>query len=59
MNELHAAVQKGDKDRLDELTRGVCDLDTQVGAALKQLADNYEYDTLTRLLEDSQQRLLP
>jgi PAS domain S-box-containing protein len=59
MNELHAAVQKGEKDRLDELIRGVCELDTQVGAALKQLADNYEYDTLTRLLEDSQQRLLP
>jgi PAS domain S-box-containing protein len=59
MNELHAAVHNGEKDRLDELIRGVCDLDTQVGSALKQLAENYEYDILTCLLEDSQRRLLP
>ncbi len=59
MNELHAAVQKGEKDRLDELIRGVCALDTQVGAALKQLAENYEYDTLTCLLEDSQRKIIP
>ena len=59
MNELHDAVQKGEKDRLDELIRGVCALDTQVGAALKQLAENYEYDALTCLLEDSQRKIIP
>ena len=59
INQLHAAVQKGEKDRLDELIRGTCDLNRQVGAALKQLADDYEYDTLTCLLEDSQRNSLP
>jgi hypothetical protein len=59
INQLHAAVQKGEKDLLDELIRGTCDLNRQVGAALKQLADDYEYDTLTGLLEDSQRNFLP
>ena len=59
INELHDAVQKGEKDRLDQLIRGVGDLDRQAGAALKQLAENYEYDALTRLLEDSKRELLP
>jgi two-component sensor histidine kinase len=59
INELHDAVQNGEKDRLDELIRGAGDLDRQAGAALKQLADDYEYDALTCLLEDSQRELLP
>jgi PAS domain S-box-containing protein len=59
MNELHAAVQNGEKDRLDELIRNVGNLDRQLGAALKQLAENYDYDALTCLLEDSQRKLLP
>jgi PAS domain S-box-containing protein len=59
INELHDAVQNGEKDRLDELIRGAGDLDRQAGAGLKQLADDYEYDALTRLLEDSQRELLP
>jgi hypothetical protein len=59
INGLHDAVQSGEKDRLDELIRGAGDLDTQVGAALKELADNYEYDALTSLLEHSQRELLP
>ena len=59
INQLQDAVQKGEKDRLDQLIRGVGDLDRQAGAALKQLAENYEYDALTRLLEDSKRELLP
>jgi PAS domain S-box-containing protein len=59
INELHDAVQNGEKDRLDDLIRGAGDFNSQVGAALKQLADNYEYDALTCLLEDSQRELLP
>jgi PAS domain S-box-containing protein len=59
INQLYDAVQKGEKDRLDQLIRGVGDLDKQVGAALKQLAENYEYDALTCLLQDSQRELLP
>jgi hypothetical protein len=56
---LYDAVQKGEKDRLDQLIRGAGDLDRQVGAALKQLAENYEYDALTSLLHDSQRELIP
>jgi PAS domain S-box-containing protein len=59
INQLQAAVQKGEKDRLDELIRDAGDFDRQAGAALKQLADDYEYDTLTCLLEDSQRNSLP
>ena len=59
INQLHDAVQKGEKDRLDQLIRGAGDLDRQAGAALKQLAENYEYDALTCLLEDSQRELIP
>jgi len=59
INDLLDTVQKGEKDRLDELIRGLGDLDGQVGAALKQLAENYEYDALICLLEDAKRELLP
>ena len=59
INQLQDAVQKGEKDRLDELIRGVGDLDRPAGAALKRLAENYEYDALTCLLEESKRELLP
>jgi PAS domain S-box-containing protein len=59
IHQLHDAVQKGEKDRLDQLIRGAGDLDIQVGAALKQLAENYEYDALTHLLEDAKRELPP
>jgi PAS domain S-box-containing protein len=59
IHQLQDAVQKGEKDRLDELIRGVGDLDRRVGAALEQLAENYEYDTLTCLLQDARRELLP
>jgi PAS domain S-box-containing protein len=59
INALHDAVYNGEKDRLDELIRVAGDLDKQAGTALKQLADKYEYDALTCLLEDSQRELLP
>jgi PAS domain S-box-containing protein len=59
IDQLHDAVQKGEKNRLDELIRRVGDLDRRVSAALHQLAENYEYDALTCLLKDSQRELLP
>jgi PAS domain S-box-containing protein len=59
INQLHDAVHNGEKDRLDELIRGAGHLDKQASAALKKLADDYEYDALTCLLEDSQRELLP
>ncbi len=58
INQLQDAVQNGEKRRLDELIRDAGDLDRQVGEALQQLADSYEYDALTRLLEDSKRELL-
>jgi PAS domain S-box-containing protein len=59
IHKLHDAVHNGEKDRLDELIRDAGNLDRQAGAALQQLADNYEYDALTCLLEDSPRELLP
>jgi PAS domain S-box-containing protein len=59
INQLQDAVQNGEKRRLDELIRDAGDLDGRAGAALQQLAETYEYDALTRLLEDSKRELLP
>ena len=59
INQLQDAVQKGEKDRLDQLIRGAGDLDRPAGAVLKRLAENYEYDALTCLLEESKRALLP
>jgi PAS domain S-box-containing protein len=58
IGQLHDAVQSGEKDLLDQLIQSVGALDSQVGEALKQLAENYEYDALTGLLEDSRTRTL-
>ncbi len=51
------AVLNGDKDRLDQLIRKVGELDMRAAKALKELADKYEYDALTRLLEGTRQKL--
>jgi hypothetical protein len=59
IHQLHDAVQQGEKDRLDELIRRAGDLDKRAGAALEQLANNYEYDTLTSLLKDARREILP
>jgi PAS domain S-box-containing protein len=59
IDRLQGAVRNGEKDRLDELIRDAGGLDKHAGAALQQLADDYEYDALTRLLEDSQRKSLP
>jgi PAS domain S-box-containing protein len=58
IDQLRHAVENGEKDRLDELIRDAGDFDRRAGAALKQLADDYEYDSLTCLLEDSKRALL-
>jgi PAS domain S-box-containing protein len=59
INQLHDAVQTGEKNRMDRLIAAVGDLDGQLGAALEQLAKNYEYDALTGLLENARRELLP
>ena len=51
------AVLNGDKDRLDQLIRRVGEQDMRAAQALKELADKYEYDALTRLLEGTRQKL--
>ena len=59
VNQLYDAVQKGEKDRLDQLIGRVGALNRQVAAALSELAENYEYDALTYLLQDTKRELLP
>jgi len=50
--QLRSAVQDGEKDRLDQLIATVANQDPQSGRALKNLADSYEYDTLSNLLNE-------
>jgi len=54
---VEEAVSNGDKDRLDQLIRRVGEQDMQAAQAMKELADKYEYDALTRLLEGTRQKL--
>jgi PAS domain S-box-containing protein len=58
-SQLYEAVQEGDKGRLDQVIQTIKDLDTQAAGVLKELAENYEYDALTHLLQDSKRELLP
>ncbi len=53
--QLSSAVRDGEKDRLDELIAAVAKEDPQSAGALKDLADKYEYDTLTSLLTEATQ----
>ncbi len=57
ISQLHDAVLNGDKDRLDQLIQKVGEQDSRAARALKELADNYEYDALTRLLEETPRKL--
>ena len=54
IEQLRSAVMNGEKDRLDEVIRRVPGQDPQFARALQQLADQYEYDALTQLLEEVQ-----
>jgi signal transduction histidine kinase/response regulator RpfG family c-di-GMP phosphodiesterase len=53
LQQLRIAIQDGEKDRLDELIAIVANQDPQSASALKDLADKYEYDTLTNLLAEA------
>jgi hypothetical protein len=57
INQLHDAVQEGEKDRLDQLIQRVEQYDKQAAGRLKELAENYEYDALTHLLAETKRRL--
>jgi PAS domain S-box-containing protein len=48
--DLQRAVESGEKRYLDQLIEKVAETDRQTARSLKQLADNYEYDTLNEHL---------
>jgi CheY-like chemotaxis protein len=50
--QLDHAVQNGEKDRIDELMKTIEEGDGVLARVLKGLADRYEYDALTHLLEE-------
>ncbi len=53
LQQLLSAVRDGEKDRLDELIAAVAKEDPPSARALQELADKYEYDTLTNVLNDA------
>ena len=54
IKELHSAILSGNKNLLDKLILKVREAGDIVSApALEELADNYEYEALTRLLEEA------
>jgi PAS domain S-box-containing protein len=55
--ELQNAVQEGEKDRLDALIQSVQMYDKSAAIGLKNYAENYEYDDLTVLFTETQQRI--
>lgn len=57
INQLQDAVQKGEKDRLDQLIQSVEAYDKHAAGALKHLAENYEYDDLTILFTATHRKL--
>jgi signal transduction histidine kinase/CheY-like chemotaxis protein len=50
---LRQAVQNGEKDSLDELIQRVEQQNGRCAGVLRDLADKYEYDALTYLLEEA------
>jgi protein-histidine pros-kinase len=56
ISQLQDAVQKGEKDRLDQLIHSVEAYDKHAAGALKRLAENYEYDDLTILFTETQRK---
>jgi two-component system CheB/CheR fusion protein len=54
--DLQLAIQNGDKGRLDQLIEQAGEWDVAISRALKDLADRYEYDALTHLLEGAGRR---
>jgi PAS domain S-box-containing protein len=56
INQLQNAVREGEKDRLDELIQSVQAYDKNAATGLKNHAENYEYDDLTVLFTETQQR---
>ena len=53
LQQLRSAVEEGEKGRLDQLIADVAEVNSQSARALKDLADKYDYDTLTHLLSEA------
>ena len=54
IEDIRSATATGNKKLLDSLIRKITDVgDTESARALQHLADSYEYDALTRLLEEA------
>jgi CheY-like chemotaxis protein len=51
VDNLRRAIQNGESDRLDQLIEQAGERDVAVSHALKSLADKFDYDALTHLLE--------
>jgi CheY-like chemotaxis protein len=51
VGDLRLAIRNGEKDRLDQLIEQVGERDVEISHALKDMADRYDYDALTQLLE--------
>ncbi len=58
INQLQVAVQEGEKGRLDELIQSVHAHSENLGAGLRNHAENYEYDDLTLLFTETRQRIM-
>jgi PAS domain S-box-containing protein len=56
ISQLQDAVQKGEKDLLDQLVQQVEAYDKNASRALRHLAENYEYDHLTSLFAETQRK---
>jgi PAS domain S-box-containing protein len=56
ISQLRDAVEKGEKDRLDQLIQSVDAYDKNASRALRYLAGNYEYDHLTILFTETLQK---
>jgi hypothetical protein len=57
IDELLGAVSEGEKDRLDKLIQRIEQSDKQAAAALREFAENYDYDALTHLLLTAQEKM--
>jgi len=57
IDKLQQAVLNGDTDGLGELIQRVAEYDRGASDALKELADNYQYDRLTGMLQERSQEL--
>ncbi len=50
--DLRQAVLEGEKNRIDEILRQLRSRDASLAGALQELADQYEYESLTQMLEE-------